>query len=83
MLNQVKSFLFNHTPLFDLINSVENHPSHKRGIFALIKFPFQRKGWQSRNEIDRVGLTDRNQFSFSQIVANINVSKFPVENDVS
>ncbi len=81
MLNSGKNFLFNHTPLFDLVNSVENHPSHERGI----EFPFQRKGWQSRNEIDGVGLAERKQhFSLPQILTNIILfQNFTVKYDVS
>ncbi len=72
MLNRFKNFTPNHTPLFDHVNLVENHPSHKRGIFVPIKFPFQRKGWQSRNEIDRVGQVKKEQIFFSKITANFN-----------
>ncbi len=50
---------FTHTPIFDYSafgSSVENPPSHERGIFIIYKkFPFRWKGWQSRNEIDGVG----------------------------
>ena len=76
MLNRFKNFTPNHTPLFDHVNLVENHPSHKRGIFVPIKFPFPLESavaeWQSRNEIDRVGQVKKEQIFFSKIIANFN-----------
>ena len=68
MLNQLNNLGFIHTPIFDFVDSVENHPSLKRGI---LKFPFQWKGWQSRNEIDGVGLIT---LFISKIATNLNSS---------